>query len=60
MKKKNIVLSLAMALMIGIGTTAYAATSNSASGKNFEQGKHSGMGMGKTGNFKGPHVLVIF
>jgi ribosomal protein L7/L12 len=57
MKKKNIVLSLAMALMIGIGTTAYATTSNSTSGKNFEQGKHFGMGMGKMGNFKGPHVL---
>jgi SOS response regulatory protein OraA/RecX len=57
MKKKNIVLSLAMALMIGIGTTAYAATSNSTTGKTFEKGNRSGMGMGKMGNFKGPHVL---
>ena len=57
MKKKNIVLSLAMALMIGIGTTAYAATSNSTTGKTFEKGNRSGMGMGKMENFKGPHVL---
>lgn len=33
MKKKNIVLSLAMALMIGIGTTAYAVTSSTAKNK---------------------------
>jgi len=58
MKKKNIVLSLAMALMIGIGTTAYAATSNSTTGKTFEKGNRSGMmGMGKMQNFKGPHAL---
>ena len=57
MKKKNIVLSLAMALMIGIGTTAYAATSNSTTGKTFEKGNRSGMGMGKMENFKGSHGL---
>jgi|GEM_PF-650281 len=58
MKKKNIVLSLTMALMIGIGTTAYAATSNSTTGKTFDKGNRSGMmGMGKMGNFKGPHGL---
>jgi carboxypeptidase C (cathepsin A) len=57
MKKKNIVLSLTMALMIGIGTTAYAATSTATTGKTFDKGNHSGMGMGKMENFKGPHVL---
>jgi len=46
-----------MALMIGIGTTAYAATSNSTTGKTFEKGNRSGMGMSKMENFKGPHVL---
>jgi polyhydroxyalkanoate synthesis regulator phasin len=57
MKKKNIVLSLTMALMIGIGTTAYAATSNSTTGKNLEKGNHSGMAIGKMGHFKGSNIL---
>ena len=57
MKKKNIVLSLAMALMIGIGTTAYAATSNSTTGKAFDKGNHSGMMKGSMGMGGGHNVL---
>lgn len=58
MKKKSIVLSLTMALMIGIGTTAYATTSNSETGKNFGQKAGSGMGMGRIGQFKGHNILT--
>jgi bacterioferritin-associated ferredoxin len=54
MKKKTIALSLTMALMIGIGTTAYAATSNSQMGMK----NRSGMGMSKTESFRGHGFLT--
>ena len=57
MKKKTIILSLAMALMIGIGTTAYAA-SNSQTGNNFRNRPAYGMGLGMMGNFRGHDILT--
>lgn len=57
MKKKTIILSLAMALMIGIGTTAYAA-SNSKTGNNFRNRPAYGMGLGMMGNFRGHDILT--
>lgn len=58
MKKKSIILSLAMALMIGIGTTAYAATSNSETQNSFRHKTGSGMGIGRMGQFKGHDILT--
>lgn len=58
MKKKTIILSLAMALMIGIGTTAYAAASNSQTGANFKNRPAYGMGLGMMGNFRGYDLLT--
>jgi len=56
MKKKTIALSLTMALMIGIGTTAYAATSNSQMGMKNRSGMS--IGMGKMESFRGHGFLT--
>lgn len=58
MKKKNIILSLTMALMIGIGTTAYAATSTSEAKTNFKQKPGFGMRISNAGHFKGKDTLT--
>ena len=58
MKNKTIILSLTMALMIGIGTTAYAAASNSQTGTNFRNRPAYGMGLGMMGNFRGHDILT--
>lgn len=57
MKKKTIILSLTIALMIGIGTTAYAA-SNSQTDANFRNRPAYGMGLGMMGNFRGHDILI--
>ena len=56
MKKKTIALSLTMALMIGIGTTAYAGTSSSNMG--MQNRSKMSIGMGKMDNFKGHGFLT--
>jgi hypothetical protein len=58
MKNKTIILSLTMALMIGIGTTAYAASSNSQTGTNFRNRPAYGMGLGMMDNFRGHDILT--
>lgn len=58
MKKKTIMISLTMALMIGIGTTAYAATSNSSTGANSSKKPGFAMKIGKMGDFKGHDILT--
>ncbi|MBL4931764.1 hypothetical protein [Clostridium paridis] len=58
MKIKNIVLSLAIVSVIGVGTTAYAATSSSASESNLTNQTCSGVGLGRVTNMRGYDILT--
>jgi len=60
MKRKSIVLTLAISLAIGISATAYAATSNSTSGNNSGNRACSSTGMGRITNFRGHDILTNF
>jgi hypothetical protein len=54
MKKKNLVLTLAITLSIGLGATAYAATNSTTNA--YHQG--SGTGLGRISGFRGYDIIT--
>lgn len=57
MKIKNIVLALSIVSVIGVGTTAYAATTTSPSENNPTTQSCSGAGLGRVTNLRGNDIL---
>lgn len=61
MKSKKVILTLAMTFIIGLGTTAYAAT-NSAAANNLNNrvciGTGTGTGFGRMANLNGHDILI--
>jgi hypothetical protein len=58
MKIKNIILALSIVSVIGVGTTAYAATTNSPAESNLYNQSCSGAGLGKITNLRGNDILT--
>lgn len=58
MKIKNIILALSIASVIGVGTTAYAATTTSPSESNLTTQTCSGAGLGRVTNLRGNDILT--
>ena len=57
MKIKNIILALSIVSIIGVGTTAYAATTNSQVESNLYNQSCSGAGLGRVANLRGNDIL---
>ena len=57
MKKKSIIIALAMTLIIGTGATAYAASNSSTLNNRTCTSMGSGMGIGRMTNFSGRDIL---
>ncbi len=57
MKIKNIILALSIVSVIGVGTTAYAATTNSPAESNLYNQSCSGAGLGRVANLRGNDIL---
>lgn len=58
MKIKNIILALSIVSVIGVGTTAYAATTTSPSENNPTTQTCSGSGLGRVTNLRGNDILT--
>ncbi len=58
MKIKNIILALSIVSVIGVGSTAYAATTNSISENNLTNQTCSGTGLGRVTNLRGNDILT--
>lgn len=57
MKKKSIIVALAMTLIIGAGATAYAASNSTSVNNSTCTSMSSGIGMGRISNLSGHDIL---